>query len=87
VDVIAAYYHYQQHSHFGTLAGVMPCDGKEHAQCAGTLNAISGVIDWKFAPKWDVYIGLMRSQFNGGLSNSFFVNNNVATTAGLRFKY
>ena len=53
----------------------------------GTLNAISGVIDWKFAPKWDVYIGLMRSQFNGGLSNSFFVNNNVATTAGLRFKY
>jgi hypothetical protein len=87
VDVIAAYYHYQQHSNFGTLAGVMPCDGKEHSQCAGTLNAISGVIDWKFAPKWDVYIGLMRSQFNGGLSNSFFVNNNVATTAGLRFKY
>ena len=40
----------------------------------GTLNAISGVIDWKFAPKWDVYIGLMRSQFNGGLSNSFFQN-------------
>ena len=87
VDVIAAYYRYQQHSNFGTAAGVMPCDGKEHSQCAGTLNAISGVVDWKFAPKWDVYIGLMRSQFNGGLSNSFFVNNNVATTAGLRFKY
>jgi len=85
--VIAAYYHYTQHSNFGTLAGVMPCDGKEHSQCAGTLNAISGVIDWKFAPKWDVYIGLMRSQFNGGLSNAFFQNNNVATTAGLRFKY
>jgi hypothetical protein len=51
------------------------------------LKAISSVVDWKFAPKWDVYIGLMRSQFNGGLSNSFFVNNNVATTAGLRFKY
>ena len=88
VDVIAAYYRYQQHSNFGTpTGGVMPCDGKEHSQCAGTLNAISGVIDWKFAPKWDVYIGLMRSQFNGGLSNSFFVNDNVATTAGLRFKY
>jgi hypothetical protein len=27
------------------------------SQCAGTLNAISGVIDWKFAPKWDVYVG------------------------------
>jgi hypothetical protein len=87
VDVIAAYYHYTQHSNFGTPAGVMPCDGKEHSQCAGTLNAISGVVDWKFAPKWDVYLGLMRSQFNGGLSNAFIQNNNVATTAGLRFKY
>ena len=29
----------------------------------------------------------MRSQFNGGLANAFFQNNNVATTAGLRFRY
>lgn len=88
VDVIAAYYHYQQHSHFGTpTGGVMFCDGKEHAQCAGTLNAVSGVVDWKFAPKWDVYIGVFWSEFNGGLSNSFFVNDNVSTTAGLRFRY
>ena len=65
VDVIAAYYHYQQHSNFGTpTGGVMPCDGKEHAQCAGTLNAISGVIDWKFAPKWDVYLGLMYTELS-----------------------
>ena len=86
--MIAAYYHYQQHSHFGTATGgVQFCDGKEHSQCAGTLNAVSGVIDWKFAPKWDVYIGSFWTQFNGGLSNSFFVNNNISTTAGLRFKY
>jgi predicted porin len=87
VDVIAAYYHYTQNSFFGTAAGAAPCSGSEHSQCAGTFNAISGVIDWKFAPKWDVYIGLMRSQFNGGLANAFFQNNNVATTAGLRFRY
>jgi predicted porin len=88
VDVIAAYYHYTQHSSFGTpTGGVQFCDGKEHAQCAGTLNAVSGVVDWRFAPKWDVYIGAFWTEFNGGLSNSFFVNNNVATTAGLRFKY
>src|SRR5262249_8689862 len=44
VDVIAAYYHYTQHSNFGTpTGGVQFCDGKEHSQCAGTLNAISGV--------------------------------------------
>src|SRR5262249_27024218 len=87
VDVIAAYYHYTQHSNFGTRAGVMPCDGKEHSQCAGTLNAISGVIDWKFAPKGDVYPALIGSQLNGVLSNSFFVNNTVAPTAGLPLKY
>jgi len=88
VDVIAAYYHYTQHSNFGTPAGgVMPCDGKERSQCAGTLNAISGVIDWKFAPKWDVYLGLMHTEFNGGLSNGFFERNNLACTSGLRFRY
>src|SRR5262245_47482488 len=35
----------------------------------------------------DVYIGVFWTEFNGGLANSFFVNDNVATTAGLRFKY
>jgi hypothetical protein len=87
VDVIAAYYHYNQNSFFGTTAGAAPCSGAERSQCAGTFNAISGVVDWKFAPKWDVYIGLMRSQYNGGLANAFIENNNVATTAGLRFRY
>jgi hypothetical protein len=65
----------------------MPCSGSEHPQCAGTLNAISGVIDWKFAPKWDVYVGLMHAEFNGGLANSFFERNNLACTSGLRFRY
>jgi predicted porin len=87
VDVIAAYYHYTQNSFFGTAAGAAPCSGAEHSQCSGTFNAVSGVVDWKFAPKWDVYIGVMRSQYNGGLANAFIENNNVATTAGLRFRY
>jgi predicted porin len=87
VDVIAAYYHYTQHSNFGTPAGVMPCSGGEHAQCAGTFNAISGVIDWKLAPKWDLYVGLMYSQVNGGLANGFLQRNNIDPTVGLRFRY
>jgi predicted porin len=87
VDVIAAYYHYNQNSFFGTAAGAAPCSGSNLSQCAGTFNAVSGVIDWKFAPKWDVYVGVMRSQFSGGLANAFIDNNNVATTAGLRFRY
>jgi hypothetical protein len=72
---------------FGTAAGAAPCSGSNRSQCAGTFNAISGVVDWKFAPKWDVYVGLMCSEFNGGLANAFIENNNIATTAGLRFRY
>jgi hypothetical protein len=29
----------------------------------------------------------MHTEFNGGLSNSFFERNNIACTSGLRFRY
>ena len=88
LDVIAAYYHYSQNSYFGTATGgPAPCSGSEHSQCAGTFNAISGVIDWLFAPKWDLYLGIMSTQVNGGLANGYLQRNNIATTAGLRFRF
>jgi predicted porin len=88
VDVIAAYYHYTQSSFFGTpAAGPLPCDGSQHAQCAGTFNAISGVVDWQFAPKWDTYLGIMSTKDHGGLANGFLERSNLATTAGLRFRF
>jgi hypothetical protein len=88
LDVIAAYYHYTQNSYFGTpTTGPVPCSGMEHAQCAGTFNAISGVIDWLFAPKWDVYLGIMSTKDNGGFATGFLERNNIATTAGLRFRF
>jgi hypothetical protein len=51
------------------------------------VDAVSGLIDWKFAPKWDTYIGTMFSQFNGGLATAFLARNNLATTAGVRFRF
>src|SRR5712671_1220418 len=49
-DVIAGYYHYIQDSYFGTLAGgPAPCSSSAHSQCAGTFDAISAAIDWRFA--------------------------------------
>ena len=88
LDVIAAYYHYTQNSYFGTpAAGPLPCDGSQHAQCAGTFNAISGVVDWQFAPKWDVYLGIMSTKDYGGFANGFLERNNLATTAGMRFRF
>ena len=87
-DVIAAYYHYIQNSYFGTpTGGPAPCSGSEHPQCAGTFDAISAVIDWRFAEKWDVYVGAMFSQVNGGLAYGFLQRNNFDPTVGLRFRF
>jgi predicted porin len=88
LDVIAGYYHYIQNSYFGTATGgSAPCSGTQHAQCAGTFDAISAAIDWRFAPKWDLYFGLMFSQVNGGLASGFLARNNIDPTVGLRFRF
>ncbi len=88
LDVIGAYYHYIQDSYFGTATGgPAPCSTAAHAQCAGTFDGISAAIDWRFAPKWDVYFGLMFSQVNGGLAFGFLQRNNIDPTAGLRFRF
>jgi predicted porin len=88
LDVIGAYYHYIQDSYFGTAAGgPAPCSGSEHPQCAGTFDAISAAIDWRFAPKWDVYLGFMFSQVNNGLAYGFLQRNNIDPTVGLRFRF
>lgn len=84
LDVIAAYYHYIQNSFFGTPAlGPAPCSGTEHPQCAGTFDGISAAIDWRFAPKWDVYFGVMFTQVNGGLAFGFLQRNNIDPTGRL----
>jgi hypothetical protein len=88
LDVIGGYYHYIQDSYFGTVtAGAAPCSSSAHPQCAGTFDALSAAIDWRFAPKWDVYAGLMFSQVNGGLAFGFFQRNNIDPTVGLRFRF
>ena len=51
------------------------------------MNMVSAVLDWRFLPKWDAYIGLMYSIAEGGISNGDIQNNNLATTAGVRFRF
>jgi len=88
LDVIGAYYHYIQNSYFGTPAGGPAfCSGPQHPQCAGTFDAVSAAVDWRFAPKWDLYSGIMFTQVNGGLAFGFLQRNNIAPTVGLRFRF
>ena len=89
LDVIGAYYHYIQNQFVATVPGAAPiCSNTgAHGQCAGTEDMWSTVLDWRFLPKWDAYIGTFFSQVNGGLANGYLARNNLATTAGVRFRF
>jgi Bacterial regulatory helix-turn-helix protein, lysR family len=79
---------YIQNSFFGTAAGgPAPCFGTERPQCAGTFDGISAAVDWRFAPKWDLYWGIMFTQANGGLAYGFLQRNNIDPMVGLRFRF
>ena len=83
LDVIGAYYHYNQ----STFTSANCADLGGHPQCTGTFDAVSAVLDWQFAKKFDAYIGFMFSQVNGALANGYLARNNVDPTAGLRFRF
>ena len=48
---------------------------------------LSGLIDWRFAPKWDLYLGTAYIELNGGLDSGYLSHGNWQTTAGLRFRW
>jgi len=83
LDVVGAYYHYIQNT-YTTASCANPT---AHSQCAGTFDAVSALIDWRFLPKWDTYFGIMFSQVNAGLSNGYLARNNLDPTVGLRFRF
>jgi predicted porin len=84
LNVIGAYYHYSQPT-FGAPTNCAA--GPTPANCSGTLDAFSFVVDWQFAKKFDAYAGLMYSQVNAGLANGYLHHGTVDPTVGLRFKF
>ena len=96
VEVSAAYYRYmngQNATQNGALClsstSFDPANGvgADPSGCAGVMNAASVMVDWKFAPKWDTYLGTFYSASAGGLANGFLSKDNLATTAGVRFRF
>jgi predicted porin len=89
LDVAAAYYHLDQNNFAQNATQAKNCaiSNLLQSQCAGTQDAVSGLIDWKFAPKWDTYFGTMYTRLNGGLDNGFLAKDNWLTMGGLRFRW
>ncbi len=98
IDVTGAYYHAWQNTFQNAGGGSAP--GAPFAsqtscaqtpmisiECSGTQDTLSLLVDWKFAPKWDTYLGTVYTQQNGGLVSGYIEHNNWTTSAGLRFRW
>jgi predicted porin len=86
LEVTLAWYGYRQDAYAtGAEAG---CSSIISSKCQGELNAISGLIDYRFTKRFDVYLGSMWSGVQDGLANGYdFNRDTITTTAGLRFKF
>ncbi len=62
VDVAGAFYHYYQNDY-----NTSSCTdgGLSASSCAGTLNALSAMIDYRPAKRLDLYAGVMWTQVTG----------------------
>ncbi|MBO0751824.1 MAG: hypothetical protein J2P53_06925, partial [Bradyrhizobiaceae bacterium] len=58
-----------------------------NSMCHGTQDSFTAVVDWKFAPKWDTYLGTTYNHLAGGLANGFLHTDFWATTGGVRFRW
>ena len=82
VDLVAAYYHQQQNS-FGPVS----CSNASLATCSGQLDAVSLLVDYRFAKRFDAYAGAMYSQVSNGLASGFLNKSTIDPTVGLRFQF
>ena len=82
IDLIVAYYHQQQNSF-----GVINCSNSSLSTCSGQLDAVSFVVDYRFAKRFDAYAGAMYSQVANGLANGFLNRSTIDPTVGLRFQF
>jgi predicted porin len=84
LDVAAAVYHYNQNDY---NAGTCTNGGLSSSSCAGTLDSVSAMIDYRVTKRLDVYAGIMWSRVAGGLASGYLKSETAGPTAGLRFQF
>ena len=100
LEVTGAYYYASQNTYLAPGASAATAclpntkilngyhlQGAANSYCSGTLQAVSGLIDWRPLKRLDVYAGVMYSQAAGGLASGYLYTNNIAPTAGLRLSF
>jgi predicted porin len=92
LDVAAAYYHEWQNNFSNGVSaagGTITCATVStfKSSCQGTKDSASALLDWKFAPKWDTYLGVNYARNAGGDLNGYLQKDVWATTGGVRFRF
>jgi predicted porin len=80
IDLAAAYYHEWQNSFVNASNPTGTCSNANASSCSGSLDAVSFVVDWRFAKHVDAYAGVMWSQAQNGLASGYLRAN--GTNAG-----
>jgi len=82
--IAGGFYHYYQNDYntSGCTDG-----GLSASSCAGTLDAVTAMIDYRPSKRVDLYAGAMWSQVTGGLASGYLNHVNVAPTVGLRVQF
>jgi hypothetical protein len=93
LDIAAAYYWEGQNDYYvpsggHTCSSASPTGvGAYKSSCAGTTQAVSGLIDWRPLKRLDLYAGVMYSQVRGGMASGYMHANNYDPTVGLRLSF
>jgi predicted porin len=100
LDIVAAYYFANQNDYAPPGSKPTVCgpntkapvpggtpQGTLNSYCAGDLNAVSGLIDYRPFKRLDIYAGAMFSQVSGGLASGYIHTTNVDPTIGLRLTF
>jgi len=84
LDIAAGDYHYHQNDY-----NTETCTngGLSASSCAGTLDALSMMVDYRPLRRLDLYAGVMWSQVAGGLASGYLNHENIAPSIGLRLQF
>jgi predicted porin len=85
LDFTVSYVGYKQGSFAtGAKAG---CSDDTNAACSGRLASIGLLADYRFAKRFDWYLGTLASGVQDGLANGYLNKSTISTTTGFRFRF
>ena len=86
IDVTGAFYYEAQNDYSAKACTGTGVHISSNA-CAGSLDALSFLIDYRPVKRVDLYAGVMLSNVYGGLASGYVAAQNIDPTVGLRIKF